>query len=280
MATKKKLQYFKMFNSIAEMLQYQEGKETTPLFKEEASQKKSKERDSFTGTRSFKEADDLLRWGDKELSAKVESKGVKDVRVVLKEQKPKRSVYSCVVGAMPNVPSYICGSPNSMIAVRKEQVKHKVLNVVYNLVASCGVSTDDIVVASARLIAALMMIESKGVRVNVWQAFGVSKEYDKDCDAAAWACKIKDARQPFDVMKMCYPMAHPSMIRRHMFRMMEITPELTDGFQHGWYGYPIKKRSIMESLMGVHARKVDALISFYDIRNKSVDEIIELINKN
>ena len=46
------------------------------------------------------------------------------------------------------------------------------------------------------------------------------------CDDMIYGCavKLKDYRQPLNISKIAYPMAHVSMFRRHGFRWLETTP--------------------------------------------------------
>ena len=36
--------------------------------------------------------------------------------------------------------------------------------------------------------------------------------------------KLKDSKQPFDILKLCFPLVHPSMLRRLSFAWLERSP--------------------------------------------------------
>jgi hypothetical protein len=83
--------------------------------------------------------------GDSDLQKKIEEAGVAQTRIKVQKQVQRRQTYSSVVGALPNVPAYISGAPNSMVAQRLVKTKKKVLTIGYSMTAHGGVDKNDII---------------------------------------------------------------------------------------------------------------------------------------
>jgi hypothetical protein len=60
--------------------------------------------------------------------------------------------------------------------------------------------------------------------------------------AVGYTCSLKDYNQPLNLLKMCYPLVHPSMQRRTSFRWLETLPNLNDAEFVNGYGATLYKR--------------------------------------
>ena len=268
MATK----IFKKFDSIKNFNDYLNKGTVQENFKDAQFSQNEETYDDWYRTRNYDAATNLMLYGDRELQKKIERAGVSDVRTNIQKNMVRKQMYSSVVGAAPNVPAYISGAPNSMIAIRQTKVRQRVVNVAYNCAVYGGTSAEDIVSSCAKLISALMLIEAKGVRVNM---------YAVDFDTApneyvSFAIKIKSAGQHFDTLKMAYPMCHPSMNRRHKFRFTEITEGVSRRFVGG-YGHPEDDTEKTLKHFAEHGLKLDACFCNSTLTNRSVEEIIKKI---
>lgn len=264
----------KHFNSITEFDKYLCENETQPNFKGlEISQKEGNE--DFRKTRTYEEAKNLLLHGDKELAKKIEDAGVAKTRLKLKTQQTRRQLFSAVVGVAPNVPNALAGVPTSMISVKEIRCKTKVLNIFYNIAADCTISADTIIKLSAKFVAACMLIEAQGIRLNI-NVGCVSKKKKQN---VACSVLIKSAAQPFDVLKMVYPLAHPSMLRRHFLRFIEVTENVSKDFVNT-YGAPVKSKETIKEIIN-NSKKFNAVLSFYDINEEMTAEEVakEIINR-
>ena len=105
---------FKRYETIKSFNDYLNAGTLQPAFHE--SSKIGSER--FTGTASYEEAEQKMMTGDSELQKEIENAGVSQTRIKIQKHVLRRQTYSSVVGAIPNVPAYISGAPNSMIAQR------------------------------------------------------------------------------------------------------------------------------------------------------------------
>lgn len=266
----------KHFNSITELNKYLSESETQPNFKgHEFSQCEEKENGTFYKTRNYEEANNLLLHGDKELAKKIEDAGVAKTRLNLKTQQTRRQLFSAVVGVAPNVPNALAGIPTSMISVKEIRCKTKVLNIFYNLSIGCGVGADEIIRKSSKFISACMLLEAQGVRLNIYVGdFAVvNNAY------VSFLTRIKSASQPFDVLKMAYPLAHPSMLRRHHFKAMEVTKGVNKSFVAG-YGGAVHDTDLISKLLDTEG-KFNCILSFTHINDEMTAEDVakEIINR-
>lgn len=261
---------YKRFENVKSFSEYLERGETQPNFKGEESSQDGTYR--FTGTESYEAANDLMLYGDKVLRDKIEKAGVSDVRTNIRRYTTHKTMYSSVVGAIPNVPAYLAGAPNSMIAIKNTKQKQNVVTIGYNSAVRGGVDADDIVEGGAKLISALMILEAKGIKANVYclDLDTMGKEY------VSYAIKIKSSGQKFDTLRMAYFMAHPSMNRRHKFRFTEVTEGVTKSFVGG-YGYPENDDERIVNHFEAQKLHLDAAFNHESLRGASVEDIIKKI---
>lgn len=266
----------KHFNSITELNKYLSESKTQPNFKGcENSQREENENESFCKTRTYEDANNLLLHGDKKLAKEIEDAGVVKTRLKLKTQQTRRQLFSAVVGVAPNVPNALAGVPTSMISVKEIRCKTKVVNIFYNL-SVCGVvGADEIIRQSSKFISACMLLEAQGTRLNIY-AGDVANENDV---YTIFSTRIKSASQPFDVLKMAYPLAHPSMLRRHYFRAMEVTKGVNKSFVHG-YGRVVSDTDLICELLDTK-EKFNCILSFNHINDEMTAEDVakEIINR-
>lgn len=264
----------KHFNSITELNKYLSESETQPNFKGfECSNEEGNE--DFRKTKTYEDANNLLLHGDKELAKKIEDAGVAKTRLKLKAQQTRRQLFSSVVGVAPNVPNALAGVPTSMISVKEIRCKTKVLNIFYNIAIDWTIPANTIIKLSAKFVSACMLLEAQGFRLNV----SVGCLVEKNKQNVAFSVLIKSASQPFDVLKMVYPLAHPSMLRRHFLRFVEVTENVSGDFV-GTYGRPIKREETIKEIIN-NREKFNAVLSFYDINEEMTAEEVakEIINR-
>jgi hypothetical protein len=225
----------------------------------------------FTGTESYEEAEQKMMRGDSDLQKKIEDTGVAQTRIKVQKQVQRRQTYSSVVGAMPNVPAYISGAPNSMVAQRLVKTKKKFLNIGYSMTAGKGVDKDEIIKASAKIVSAILNIEATGVRVNLYSLF-CAKSGKK---LIGLSLKIKDASRKIDTLRMSYPLAHSSFLRRQCFRWEEVTENIPECYARG-YGY-VPKSKEQADFFKRNGLKFDKVLTFEDIQYMNVDDIIKMM---
>nr|DAQ19288.1 MAG TPA: hypothetical protein [Caudoviricetes sp.] len=258
---------FKRYESLKTFNDYLNNGKTQPAFSEHS--RTNGER--FTGTTSYEEAEQKMMRGDSDLQKKIEDAGVSQARINVQKQVQRRQSYSSVVGAIPNVPAYISGAPNSMIAQRTIKTKKKVLNIGYSMTVLADVDKNDIIKASAKVVSAILNIEASGVRVNLYTLFCTKKQ----SHTIGLSLKVKDASRKIDTLRMSYPMAHSSFLRRQCFRWEEVTENVPDCYA-GSYGYVPESKEQAEFFKR-NGMKFDKVLTFGDIVNMSTVEITKMI---
>lgn len=262
------MKIFKKFESITQFNNYLENGKHQPLF----SNSSETNTESFTGTKNYSEANDLLLYGDKELQKKIDDSGVKKLRLDIQRTAARRQFRSSVVGAFPNVAAYISGTPNSMITIENIKTNKKVLTIGYSLAVSGSVDKNDIIEASAKLIQALLIIEASGVRINLYSVFHAESRNHQ----IGFGLKIKTSGQHLDTLKMAYPLAHSSMLRRHCFKFEEVTEGVPMCFSSG-YGRAVSNSNKIKEFCKENGLNLDACCNFYEISNNTPKNIAKML---
>lgn len=218
------------FKSISEVLKYINTHEITESFKN-ANCEHSKQNDKrFTGTSSFDEALELLQHGW--------DSGTKQINEGLKVQKSEtnikqKTVYD-VTGFQCSVPRYLQGIPTNMVNKRNVKQNNKIVTINKNITYSSKTSQKEIIEQSVKVIKVADELERKGYRCNINIMF-VTRSHST---TSVTKVRIKDSSQKMNIKQMAFPIAHPSMLRRVMFALVERYPECDNrGFTFG-YGYP------------------------------------------
>ena len=267
----------KKFNSTGELSKYLEGQQVTNTFKSVAdggSYSTSSSYARWALTDSYDEADNLLLYGDRELQKKIEDAGVKEMRTKLEHYANRRKVFSSVVGFAANVPAYLSGTPNSMINVRQVRTKQKVLTFMYNTSVSASVSAERIVRATAQLVSAVLLVEASGVRVNVYAGEAFKERGEP---SVCWLCRVKDSGQKLDTLKMSYPLAHPSMLRRHWFRLLETTEGVPERYTDGYGRVIDTEAEAQRVLKAANINNIQRVLCFSDIEDHTAEEIEKML---
>jgi len=196
----------------------------------------------FTGTNNFEEAVDLLKHGSDDLSKRLEK--MYQVKAAdIGNTKVTKSFYN-VAGYQASVPRYLQGIPTNMIAQKKVVQKQRVITLNKDMNYNCGWDTEDIINESAKALAIIKKIESSGTRVNLnlcWVAESATGKQKVGCKI-----RLKNADERLNVSKMAFVMAHPSMLRRMLFRWLEVNPDVVDNSYTWGYGHPYDIRTIQE----------------------------------
>lgn len=188
---------------------------------------------SFTRTRTYAEAEELMLSGWTEPLGRIEDavkKSEKDFEEFhAKRVMPKNSY----VGVVPNVPRAMYGLPDSMIRYEREREAARTVHILYNISASGSIGQEELLKSGIAVLSAINLIEKLGVRVRL-DLIEIALSGN---DIAGWGLMLKDYRNPIDLKKICFPISHPSMLRRIAFRWMETVPDIPRAF-YGGYGTP------------------------------------------
>lgn len=187
--------------------------------------------ESFTKTKNFEEAVTLFKNGWSEEAIKLThllKEAVKDTQITTKA----RPTYS-VQGYQCSVPRYLQGLPDSMINKKNIPVKQKIITINKSVSYNCAATTSEIEKESIKALSLINNIESQGYRCNLNVIWSVSAGYTREMVKV----RIKSANERINVTKLAFPLVHPSMLRRLLFRYLEVAPSVTSSYPSG-YGKP------------------------------------------
>lgn len=258
----------KKYNSLHELSAWIQGAPVSGFFENRslASLTGSKK---FTGTENYDEANTLMLHGWREGAKRVAAAMIQGASAGTSE----RSVlYYSVVGFAPCVPAYLAGRPKSMINRKKIRVPARIITIIFSASIPWKVSTVEVENTAARLFNVIAGLEQSGIRINLWVSFPAKT----DTEMFNAAVLVKSASQPLNVLKMCYPVIHPSFLRRQMFAVME-RAGLTDP---GWscYGTLCSGKDLDNAISALRIPNAVTL-DFTGIQGKTEPEIAKMIIK-
>ena len=214
------------FESVGDMVTWIDQTPQTKLGREySVSTISNPSRTERTGTETFEEAQKLLRDGDEKLS-----RMINDTKREIKAKSHGGNTKANMIirsaqGFLPDVGAYMTGHPVNMFNI-KQGIKSisKVISVVYN----CGVcwftTTNQMISAAVKVSEAIATLEARGYRVNIYVGYKtqtIPKRRTSKIEKIGELVKIKDAGKPLDPLRVSYPLAHPSFLRRHLFAVEE-----------------------------------------------------------
>lgn len=219
--------------------------------------------ESFTGTKSFDEAQELLKNGWSDMSKEITQKlNAKDIEI-----KPAMGYKQRldVQGCQPIVPLYLQGVPTNMVSRKMVPIKQKVITLNKSINYSCGWSKKRIVEESIKAFMLIKNLEAKNYRCILNVAFG-SKTKDGEYIVSV---RIKSATEKLNISKMVFPLINPSMLRRLILRFLEVFPGVPRSFVFG-YGTPIADSEMKKVFNGYLLPKE---ILFDVSKIKSIDDL-------
>lgn len=224
----------------------------------------------WNGTNNWNEAISLFRNGYTEILPEVRRGMQKNAKVYHKYAAlPKALPKNRPVGYIPNVPNSIMNLPDSMIYVEQTPQKRKTLSLIYNIGGSAFEDKEFFIKAGIAVCTALNIVEAKGIQTQLLVGF-MPAEASKECVCPT--ITIKDFGQKFDLQKICFPLAHPSMFRRIGFKYLETCPEVTDKSFRSGYGHPLTNIDYMKEELHVNDTST-FLLNCHWIRDNDYDVI-------
>lgn len=212
---------YEHFDSIYEFSKALERPINACFIRNEASHSNDEE---FTKTKSYAEADDFLKngWdcGVREIERDIASNFSKAVQVM------RNKSMKSVAGYAPCVPDAIRGIPKSMLSSRPAKVRknRSSVHIIFNNTAPVKVESDELMSSGLTVMKLAISLDRASIRTRIDV---VPKMSVKNQSCYGCTVTIKDYRQPFNVSKIAYPLAHPSFFRRHGFRYLETMDGLT-----------------------------------------------------
>lgn len=223
------------FNSISAFLNAINSRKNNENMKRDNSSHRTNDI-SFFATANYEEAEKLITNGWEEKLPEIKRQFTSSVKQNSNGTINKRRTYNHVEGYAPHVPNAILGVPQSMINTQRVAQKVKVVSLIYSPTANCGTNGDTFIKAGIVILNIVNQLELNGIRVNLKIAAKDSMDYDNNY--AGSFVTIKNYREPLDLKKVAFPIAHPSMLRRFGFKWLETFPELKGDFSGG-YGHTV-----------------------------------------
>jgi len=226
------------FKSIHEFYNYITTRETNQIFAHRSLESKEGTY-SFTETHSFEGASGLLLNGWESKAKEIEK--ALYVRVKSMAAAPKQKSEYSVVGGQASVARYLQGIPTNMINRKSVPQKQKVITLTKSVSYSASVAAETIFENSLAALQMIKAIEDSGTRVNLNIVLGTQVSREK----AQIKIRIKSAGERMNVSKLAFPLVHPSMLRRLMFKYLEVTDLITSREFAFGYGSPIEDADVV-----------------------------------
>lgn len=234
---------------------------------------------SWSGSESYEASCEIIRHGFREGFEKMTAeKADSKYRTNSNRELPVNDV----VGFAPHVPNAIAGVPHTMINKRSvSQPGQKVIDIMYLMTVNSGVLCDELVKAGVKVLSLVHSLELKGYRCSLW----AGDTFCGDMQYCFNIVRIKHQRQQSNILKVSYPLSHPSWLRRQSFAWLETVPGLEEDITFG-YGcaFHHKIKSYTERVKFLREHGVLDNKTFYldyaIVQNNSVEELAKLIGIN
>lgn len=265
--------FIQSYNSINEFYDYLCKTPFNAAFRwaEHSSSDKSTWKTMECKTSSFEEATTMMKNGWDEMASKLQKK-LQSKSAQLKPAMQQRNTLS-VQGYQPVVPLYLAGAPQNMVSKQMRPVKQKVVNIVKLFNYNGGIKADQIEEESIKVMQLVQRLERQGTKCNVYIALGTKSYTARSGRKLICKIKIKGAAERLNISKLAFPMVHPSMLRRLMFRYIEVCPDTTNGFVYG-YGSPIG----YTTMKSVFADDI-VIPSIWDVKVEDINNIEDITGK-
>ena len=185
---------------------------------------------SWCGVDSYEQALKFLEEGYQPTVEKLKV----GIKANLQGQGKRISFHNDIVGYAPIVPLAILGVPQAMINSKMKPIKAKVVDIYYNMTASVGTKSEDIIKAGIKLLSTVMSLEQQGYRFNIYAV----QNYYRNYKCYMLKVKVKDSAQPIDLKRISFPLTHTGFFRVIGFDWYSKFPEAK--YISG-YGYPIER---------------------------------------
>ena len=200
-----------------------------------ASERQRSHNNKWSMTQSLSEAISLARAGwDEGYQKMIEADKYKDIIELFKPMMVKRKFLPIndVVGHTPDVARMLMNHPLTMNSDIRSRDKRRNINIVIDITASSYVQSDKMLARGVLICNLINIIEEAGIRATVYIAMTGSVKGE----VMATFIKVKHTSEALNTRRLAYPIAHPSMLRRILFRLIEIRGT-TDEWVPG-YGRP------------------------------------------
>ena len=249
------------FSSINEMLSILNTRENNSIMKYEDSSKTNGY--DFTKTKSYEEAEKLITIGYTDILDEIKMK----LKIQASSNDSKPIQRNEKFGYIPNIPNSIMNLPNSMINTKRIPRKINTINLTYAPVSNFGTDKETFVENGIKILNIINNLEKNNIRVKLSIALKCS-ECGNEITLAT--VNVKNYQENLNLQKLCFPIAHPSMLRRFGFKWLETTPEITE---YGWnrgYGRSLYNKEKIKHLL----KNNEIFLTLDEIKEKTEEEIL------
>lgn len=218
------------FSSITDLVTYLKATPVNRFF-QYASLESRHARPAWAGTNSYEEAEKLLSTGWSPAAEKLAQKV--PVQTVVGAVKSSVMTYD-VVGFQASVPRYLQGVPTNMVNKKLVPKKQKIITINKDMSYNCGWSSERILEEGIKALQIIQALEGAGFRVKLNMVFITSKNNE----AIGISVCIKKPEERMSMIKVAFPMAHTSMLRRIGFDWVEKNQYANYSYT-GSYGHPM-----------------------------------------
>jgi hypothetical protein len=141
-------------------------------------------------------------------------------------------------GSSVDMGRFVTGEPECMVewAPMPEESMGRVVKILVSGTASSMISAEDIKRRGIAILALIDSLHKMGVGIELWWESPIKGSSDKRTYSTV--VKMHDSSEPMDIDSIMFAMAHPSMLRRLVFSVQELSPTASQQNVGGGYGRP------------------------------------------
>lgn len=227
---------------------------------------------SWHGVESYDKALELMKTGYQPTVEKLRSA----LKVTKSGEGTRFSFRNEIQGFAPVVPLALKGVPNCMINMSMKPIKAKVIDVYYDVGASWGHSSDEIIEAGQKFLASVVELERQGYRFNLYAV----QTYSDSNSTDMLVVRVKRDSQPLDLKRVSFPLTHTGFFRVIGFDWYSKVP---GGKYRCAYGSALAY-NLSKSKRGEAAKKLfgnnAVYISAAEINDKDEEHIKEVLTND
>lgn len=268
------------FNSITEFVTTINNRTQNPNYDGKNTRRKVSKEPSWYGAPSFKQAQDWLFHGWNEKTGEIVKFKDKAKSMNIKKMV---SFKNDIVGFAPIVPLAIMGVPENMIQATRKVIKTKIVDIIYDMGATCDVSKENMIQAGIKMTKLIISLENSGYRVNLRGMINF-ESFESGKASQMALIRLKDANQPIDINKLMFPLFHTAMFRCIGFDYLERKPDIPYLSGYGRQIGSTKGKDEAQALIRRIIDKKSLYLSYYIINRMGNDselyeEVTEVNNK-
>lgn len=228
------------FHDIYKFVDTIGNRENNPIMKNKHSSE-SETDGEWAGTKTYGEARNLMENGVESVANELKTleKRIKCNTNVTKNRAIPRNYYT---GYAPNVARALENHPKSMRQMARVPQKVKAISIIFDCSQNAGYGGEVLQKAGKTVFSLVFAAEMSGYRVKLSEI--VMTAYANE-EKVLCLLDLKDFRQPFDALKLSFPLTNQAIFRRFGFKWLETLDKMTEkGFAHGYGGHMEKSTTI------------------------------------